>query len=129
MICHACANQQSLLNRKPTGCSYQYYLYVHRCSLTSFIQTIDPLVTGIIAKLHNKMKHPGSAQGGKMTEKCIYETDRSGGTGHAYRDLRQPASEHTRGCSVEVDRLWWQVLLGSFLVLNRNPGQPMPTHL
>lgn len=57
------------LNRKPTGRSYQYYLYVHRYRLTSFIQTINPLVTGITAKLHNKIKHPFAALGKQIAEK------------------------------------------------------------
>jgi len=33
----------------------------------------------------------------------------------------------SQSCTVEVDRLWRQVLLSSFLFLNGNPRQP-PTH-
>lgn len=39
---------------------------------------------------------------------------RSGGTGQVYRDLRQPPCVQTHGYSVEVDRLWWQVLLSKW---------------
>lgn len=124
MICQACANQQSLLNWKPTGRAYQYYLFVHCCRLTSFIQTIDPLVTGIIAKPHNRIQH----QGKQTTVKGSYETERSGGAGQVYRGSRQPLSVQTHGYSVEVDRLWWQVLLGRFLFVNGYSGQPPPTH-
>lgn len=34
-----------------------------------------------------------------------------------------------QSCTVEVDRLWRQVLLSSFLFLNGNPRQPPPTAL